>query len=191
MREYYAQQSFYKGKRSLQRIVKTYEATLPAGIMDYARALVFMGDWLTVQRRVLEGARKYKQAWAALAEHGAGPAEVEELFGAPQPIEQLPVPGDAEIQAGADSYYADALLDVPETGWPANIRIQAIHPPDETPWSGAPGAASPPPATAPATGTANRSPPRTSPCASSSSTKTNPAGCISDPGIWNRNLGHP
>ena len=91
-----------------------------------------MGDWLTVQRRVLEGARKYRQAWAALAEHGAAPAEVEELFGAPQPIEQLPVPGDAEIQAGADSYYADALLDVPETGWPANIRIQAIHPPDET-----------------------------------------------------------
>ena len=132
VREYYAQQSFYKGKRSLQRIVKTYEATLPAGIMDYARALVFMGDWLTVQRRVLEGARKYKQAWAALAEHGAGPAEVEKLFGAPQPIEQLPVPGDAELQAGADSYYADALLDVPETGWPTNIRIQAIHPPDET-----------------------------------------------------------
>ena len=132
VREYYAQQSFYKGKRSLQRIVKTYEATLPAGIIDYARALVFMGDWLTVQRRVLEGARKYRQAWAALAEYGAAPAEVEELFGAPQPIEQLPVPGDAEIQAGADSYYADALLDVPETGWPTNIRIQAIHPPDET-----------------------------------------------------------
>ena len=132
VREYYANQSFYKGKRSLQRIVKTYEATLPDGIMDYARALVFLGDWLTVQRRVSEGARKYRQAWAALAEHGAAPAEVEELFGAPQPIEQLPVPGDAEIQAGADSYYADALLDVPGTGWPTNIRIQAIHPPDET-----------------------------------------------------------
>ena len=132
VREYYAHQSFYKGKRSLQRIVKTYEATLPAGVMDYARALVFMGDWLTVQRRVLEGARKYRQAWTALAEHGAGPAQVEELFGAPQPIEQLPVPGDAEIQAGADDYYADALLDVPESGWPTNIRIQAIHPPDET-----------------------------------------------------------
>ena len=132
VRQYYADQSFYKGKRSLQDIVKTYEATLPASIMDYARALVFLGDWLTVQRRVSEGARKYRQAWAALAEHGAGPAQVEELFGAPQPIEQLPVPGEAELQAGADNYYADALLDVPETGWPTNIRIQAIHPAEET-----------------------------------------------------------
>ncbi len=132
VRDYYAYQSFYKGKRSLQRIVKTYEATLPDGIMDYARALVFMGDWLTVQRRVLEGARKYRQAWAALAGHGAGPAQVEELFGEPQPIEQLPVPGEEEIQAGEDNYYADALLDVPESGWPRNIRIQAIHPAGET-----------------------------------------------------------
>ena len=132
VRQYYADQSFYKGKRSLQRIVKTYEATLPASVMDYARALVFLGDWLTVQRRVLEGARKYRQAWAALARHNAGPAQVEELFGEPHPIEQLPVPGEEEIEAGADSYYADALLDVPETGWPTNIRIQAIHPPEET-----------------------------------------------------------
>ena len=132
VRQYYADQSYYKGKRSLQDIVKTYEATLPAGVVDYARALVFLGDWLTVQRRVSEGARKYRQAWVALAEHGAGPAQVEELFGAPQPIEQLPVPGEAEIQADADSYYADALLDVPETGWPTNIRIQAIHPAEET-----------------------------------------------------------
>ena len=132
VRQYYADQSFYKGKRSLQRIVKTYEATLPASVMDYARALVFLGDWLTVQRRVLEGARKYRQAWTALARHNADPAQVEELFGEPHPIEQLPVPGEEEIEAGADSYYADALLDVPETGWPTNIRIQAIHPPEET-----------------------------------------------------------
>ena len=53
VREYYAYQSFYKGKRALTRIIETYEKTLPDGIMDYARALVFMGDWLTVQRRVL------------------------------------------------------------------------------------------------------------------------------------------
>ena len=132
VRQYYADQSFYKGKRSLQRIVKTYEATLPASVMDYARALVFLGDWLTVQRRALEGARKYRQAWTALARHNADPAQVEELFGEPHPIEQLPVPGEEEVKAGADSYYADALLDVPETGWPTNIRIQAIHPPEET-----------------------------------------------------------
>ena len=131
VRQYYADQSFYKGKRSLQRIVDGYGETLPAGIADYARALVFMGDWLTVQRRVLEGARKYREALTALAEYDA-PALAEELFGEPQPIEQLPIPGEEEVTVGADSYYADALLDIPASGWPTNIRIQAIHPPEET-----------------------------------------------------------
>ena len=132
VRQYYADQSFYKGKRSLQRVVETYQKTLPAGLADYARALVFMGDWLTVQRRVLEGARMYRRAWAALAEHDAAPALVEELFGEPQPIEQLPIPGEEESETGEDSYYVDALLDVPESGWPRNIRIQAVHPSEET-----------------------------------------------------------
>ena len=132
VRQYYADQSFYKGKRSLKRLIETYEKTLPGGIMDYARALVFMGDWLTVQRRVLEGARLYQRALAALEEHDADPALVDELFGEPQPIEQLPIPGETESQAGADSYYVDALLDVPKSGWPTNIRIQAIHPPEQT-----------------------------------------------------------
>ena len=132
VRQYFADQSFHKGKRSLKRIIETYEKTLPDGIMDYTRALVFMGDWLTVQRRVWEGARQYQRAWAALEEHDADPALVDELFGEPQPIEQLPIPGEPEPQADADSYYVDALLDVPESGWPHNIRIQAVHPPGET-----------------------------------------------------------
>ena len=132
VRQYYADQSFYKGKRSLKRIVEDYEANLPDTITEYARALVFMGDWLTVQRRVIEGSRMYRTAWTALAEHGAPPALADELFGEPQPIEQLPIPGEEEPETGADSYYADALLDVPESGWPRNIRIQAIHPPAET-----------------------------------------------------------
>ena len=132
VRQYYADQSFHKGKRSLKRIIETYEKTLPDGIMDYTRALVFMGDWLTVQRRVLEGARLYQRAWAALKEHDADQTQVDELFGEPQPIEQLPIPGEPAPQAGADNYYVDALLDVPKSGWPTNIRIQAIHPLGET-----------------------------------------------------------
>ena len=132
VRRYYADQSFYKGKRSLTRIVESYEAKLPDTIEEYARALVFMGDWLTVQRRVNEGSRMYRKAWTALAGHDPDPALADELFGEPQPIEQLPIPGEEEPETGADSYYADALLDVPESGWPRNIRIRTIHPPEET-----------------------------------------------------------
>ena len=106
--------------------------TCPAPSRSMPGALVFMGDWLTVQRRVIEGSRMYQTAWDALAEHDAPPALADELFGEPQPIEQLPIPGEEEPETGADSYYADALLDVPESGWPRNIRIQAVHPPAET-----------------------------------------------------------
>ncbi len=132
VRQYYADQSFYKGKRSLTRIVEAYKQELPGALMDYARALVFMGDWLTVQSRVTEGKRMHQRAWAALTEHHATPTQVAELFGEPQPIEQLPIPGEPQVQVDADSYYADALLDVPASGWPTNIRIQAIHPPAAT-----------------------------------------------------------
>lgn len=132
VRQYYADQSYYKGKRALKRIVESYEAGLPDTLAEYARALVFMGDWLTVRRRVLEGSRVYQGAWGALAEHPAPPGLVDELFGAPQPIEQLPIPGEEAPEIGGDSYYVDALLDVPTSGWPRNIRIQAVHPAEET-----------------------------------------------------------
>ena len=132
VRRYYADQSFYKGKRSLKLIVEFYESNLPETIVEYARALVFMGDWLTVQRRVSEGSRRYQRAWAALSEYHAPPELVDELFGEPQPIEQLPIPGEEEPEVGGDSYYVDAFLDVPESGWPRNIRIQAVHPPEAT-----------------------------------------------------------
>ena len=131
VRQYYADQSFCKGKRSLKRVVRSYEARLPETLAEYARALVFMGDWLTVQRRVTEGARMYRKAWDALAAHDAPPPLAHELFGEPQPVEQLPIPGEQEPEVRADSYYVDALLDVPESGWPRNIRVMSIHPPDE------------------------------------------------------------
>ena len=132
VRQYYADQSFFRGKRSLNGIIEIYEKDLPATIMEYARALIFMGDWYTVQRRVWDGGRLYQRAWTALVEHDVDPAQIDELLGTPQPIEHLPIPGEAEVQSDADSYYVDALLDVPAGGWPRNIRIQAVHPPEET-----------------------------------------------------------
>ena len=132
VRQYYSDQSFFRGKRSLNKIVEIYARNLPATIIEYAQALIFMGDWFTVQRRVWDGAKLYQRAYAALVEHDASPAMMERLLGAPKPIEQLPVPGEEEVQVNNDSYYVDALLDVPASGWPRNIRIQSVHPPDET-----------------------------------------------------------
>ena len=109
-----------------------YEKTLPDNLTEYVQALIFMGDWFTVQRRTWDGSRMYQRAWATLVEHNAEQSIGEALLGEPQPIEYLPMPGAPEIQPDEDSYYVDALLDVPVSGWPDNIRIQSVHPTQET-----------------------------------------------------------
>ncbi len=131
VRQYYAYQAFHKGRRALHELVEMYEQRLPAALEEYVEALVFTGDWLTVLRRVGSGARFYQRAHAVLAEHRPRAAHLSALLETPQPIEYLPPPGTAAPAAGKDSYYADALLDVPASGWPQNIRILAVHPPEQ------------------------------------------------------------
>lgn len=129
VRQYYAYQAFHKGRRALQEIVEMYEQRLPAALEEYVEALVFTGDWLTVQRRAGSGARFYQRARAVLAEHRPRAAHLAALLETPQPIEYLPPPGAAAVAAVKDGCYADALLDVPASGRPQNIRILAVHPP--------------------------------------------------------------
>ena len=74
VRQYYSDQSFFKGKRALQEIAAFYEKHLPATRAEYAQALIFMGDWLTAQRRRWDGARLYRRAWVVL-EDDKSPAE--------------------------------------------------------------------------------------------------------------------
>ena len=135
VRQYYSDQSFFKGKRALQEIVAFYEKDLPATRAERAQALIFMGDWFTAQRRLWDGARLYRRAWAVLEDDKA---LLNALFGAPQPIEppRLPKEGRIGPVAGPGPAAApsciDAVLDIPANGWPENIRLRAVYPPDKT-----------------------------------------------------------
>ena len=142
VRQYYSDQSFFKGKRALQEIAAFYETHLPATRAEYAQALIFMGDWFTAQRRLWDGARLYRRAWAVLEDDKA---LLNRLFGAPQPIAPPrlpkaggigPVAGPGPAAAGGSAPVApsciDAILDIPANGWPQNIRLRAVYPPDKT-----------------------------------------------------------
>lgn len=142
VRQYYSDQSFFKGKRALQEIVAFYEQDLPATRAEYAQALIFMGDWFTASRRLWDGARLYQRAWAVLEDDKA---LLDRLFGAPQPIAppRLPkegsigpvaglAPAAAEGAPPVASACIDAILDIPAHGWPEKIRLRAVYPPAKT-----------------------------------------------------------
>lgn len=142
VRQYYSDQSFFKGKRALQEIVAFYEQDMPATRAEYAQALIFMGDWFTALRRLWDGARLYQRAWAVLEDDKA---LLDRLFGAPQPIAPPrfpnegsigPVAGPGPAAAGGAPPVAsaciDAVLDIPANGWPEKIRLRAVYPPDKT-----------------------------------------------------------
>lgn len=142
VRQYYSEQSFFKGKRALQEIVAFYEKDLPATRAECAQALIFMGDWFTAQRRLWDGARLYRRAWAVLEDDKA---LLDRLFGAPQPIAppRLPNAGRIDPAVGLGPVAAggappvassciDAILDIPAHGWPQNIRLRTVYPPDKT-----------------------------------------------------------
>ena len=134
VRQYYSDQSFFKGKRALQEIVEFYEKDLPATRAEYAQALIFMGDWFTAQRRLWDGARLYRRAWAVLEDDKT---LLDRLFGAPQPIAPPRLPNEGRIDPAAGglapvaSACIDAVLDIPANGWPENIRLRAVYPPDK------------------------------------------------------------
>lgn len=142
VRQYYSDQSFFKGKRALQEIVAFYEQDLPATRAEYAQALIFMGDWFTASRRLWDSARLYRRAWAVLEDDKA---LLDRLFGAPQPIAPPRLPKEGSIGPAAGlapaaaegappvaSACIDAILDIPAHGWPEKIRLRAVYPPDKT-----------------------------------------------------------
>ena len=142
VRQYYSEQSFFKGKRALQEIVAFYEQDLPATRAEYAQALIFMGDWFTASRRLWDGARLYRRAWAVLEDDKA---LLDRLFGAPQPIAPPRLPNEGRIGPAAGlapaaagdappvaSACIDAVLDIPANGWPEKIRLRAVYPPAKT-----------------------------------------------------------
>ncbi len=123
VRQYFFDQSFFKARRAIEQIIALYERRLPDSAVAYAEALVFLADGHHLLRRTWNADKYYRQAYAVLLENQAGDEAIRQIFGKPVPIDPPLLPGEARQQPARTATYVDALLDVPVSGWPTNIRI--------------------------------------------------------------------
>ena len=129
VRAYYFDQSFYRGKRSLTRIIDIYKNNLPESAIEYAQALVYQGDFYLALNRKWNAMSNYKKAYGILVEHDADSEDIISIFGEPRQVEPFNIPGK-ELASIDQSRYIDAMFDVPSNGWPRDIRIIATRPED-------------------------------------------------------------
>jgi len=130
IRDYYFDQSFYKGRRSLNRIISLYESELPGSVLDYAQALVYRGDYYLALNRKWNAMKDNKKAYAVLIEHSVDADDINAIFGLPRRVEPFAIPGN-EVPVSSTSRYVDAIVNVPASGWPADIRVIATNPPND------------------------------------------------------------
>ena len=131
VRAFYFDQSFYKGKHSLELIINIYKDELPESTLEYAQALVYQGDYYLSLNRKWNAMRNYEKAYAVLVQGNAGSEDIKSIFGAPRRVEPFTIPGK-ELAAIDESRYIDAMFDVPSKGWPGDIRIIATNPEDSS-----------------------------------------------------------
>ncbi|NKB37566.1 MAG: hypothetical protein GKR93_10410 [Gammaproteobacteria bacterium] len=127
VREYYFEQSFYKGRRALNRVIKIFEKNLPETTVDYAQILVYQGDYYLALNRKWNAMKNYRKAFAVLMDNNASEEEIRFIFGEPRRVKPFTLPGQ-ELSTLTDKSYIDALVDIPANGWPRNIRILASQP---------------------------------------------------------------
>jgi len=127
VRDFYFDQSFFRGKRALDRVISIYKSELPDSALDYAKALVYQGDYYLALNRKWNAMRNYQSAYAVLIEQGVDSEDINAIFGQPRQVDPFEIPGKG-TEVNSESSYVDAILDVPASGWPGNIRIIASKP---------------------------------------------------------------
>ncbi|MCZ6526874.1 MAG: tetratricopeptide repeat protein [Gammaproteobacteria bacterium] len=130
VRQFYFNQSYFKGKRAIQRILDIHAGNHPASVIEHAQALVFFGDYFLALRRKWDAMKRYEQAYNLLVDNGASIEDINKLFGEPVPLKTLTPPGGDELNIGQNNTYVDAVFDVPSNGWPSNIKITETNPQD-------------------------------------------------------------
>lgn len=127
VREEIEDSAFGKGQLALKKIRKLAQAREAAEPAAYAEMLAFEGDWYWVFRRKWDASRRYQDAWEVLGRNQVPAAEVERIFGQPRRLKPLLMPGETEIPRGHRGW-VEALIEVPESGWPDNVRVTSSFP---------------------------------------------------------------
>ena len=128
-RDFYFDQSFYKGKRAFDRILEIHKRTLPDSAVEYAKTLVYQGDYYLSLGRKWHAMGNYEKAHKMLQIYSVASEHVASLFGQPRQVQPFIIPGKEIVEIGQQQYI-DAQFDVLSTGWPSHIRIVASKPKD-------------------------------------------------------------
>ncbi len=127
VREYYFNQSFHKGKRSLEAVIDIHKSGLPGSVVEFAQALVYQGDYYLSLNKKWNAMRNYKKAYNILLEHKAGEQSLIAIFGEPRRVEPFTIPGNNAPVWGTETY-VDSIVNIPINGWPRDIVITASNP---------------------------------------------------------------
>lgn len=124
-----ADESFERGRSALSRIEEITTASLDREPARHAEALVFGGDWYNAFQQPRQAVRRYRDAWKLLADRGLR-EELDRVFGRPHRVGPLSVPGEEYVVTPSEEYVV-ALIRVPASGRPRDIRIVLTEPPDD------------------------------------------------------------
>lgn len=122
------QRSFLKGEWIAKQIVARTEARAGTAPLAHAEALRFLGDYYLSFRRNMDAMQEYRRSQEVIRRHEIG-SQMDRLFGEPALVTALTAPGDdADLPLPASSRFVEALVDIDDSGWPRNVRVQRTQP---------------------------------------------------------------
>ncbi|WP_091508841.1 energy transducer TonB [Microbulbifer yueqingensis] len=126
--DHYKMASFSSGKDALARIVDVYEQNPQSPPAASAKAIVELGDWYMMFNKWHSAKETYGKAYHALWDNGATNQEIEDIFGHPAALPDLPMLD--EDGNGLANAYVTVSYDVTAYGKARNIQVISSSPGD-------------------------------------------------------------
>lgn len=118
-------QNLYKGegKDALTRAVEIHEQNPQTDVIEKARTLAELGDWMMVTSQRKQAMRVYRQAWNLLTGDGANPEKGDIIFGKPKRLKYTPPIPEASLVFGRSEVYVDVEFLVTSNGMVTDLSI--------------------------------------------------------------------
>ncbi len=121
----FRRQNLYKneGRNALRRAVEIHNQHEGVDVIDRARSMADLGDWLMVTAQRGEAMKVYRQAWNLLTADGASPENADIIFGKPKRLRYNPPLPDPSLMAGQNEIFVDVEFAVTRDGNVTNLSI--------------------------------------------------------------------
>nr|WP_255774680.1 energy transducer TonB [Microbulbifer zhoushanensis] len=119
--DHFRMNSFSTGKKAIARIVDVYQKNPQSPPAASAKAKVELGDWYMMFNKWHSARETYGEAYHALWDNGATNREIDDIFGRPAALPDLPMLD--EDRGGLAQSYVTVSYDVTAYGKARNIEI--------------------------------------------------------------------